>query len=231
MLFLAVTLGFFVENQREHIVEHQRAKQFAKALIEDLEKDTVEILDVIREDKIILLAFDSVSSIIRRGITGNKVHGSFYYYCNVVTSAPSVLWNDATLIQVTQSGSLRYFTNPELVKKISLYFSQANYVKMLNATDKIIRDKSMEIRSRILNNYEFSRFSIFSSDNRLAVPDSLINNLFPVQSNDLNQLNEFANSFENRKRTIDLVMKRVYPAAIKNARELISLLKKEYHLE
>src|SRR5215203_2813191 len=83
MLFLAVTLGFFVENQREHIVEHQRAKQFAKALIEDLEKDTVEILDVIREDKIILSAFDSVSSIVRRGITGNTVPGSFYYYCNV----------------------------------------------------------------------------------------------------------------------------------------------------
>ena len=27
MLFLAVTLGFFVENQREHYIENQRAKQ------------------------------------------------------------------------------------------------------------------------------------------------------------------------------------------------------------
>ena len=26
MLFLAVTLGFFVENQREHYIEHKREK-------------------------------------------------------------------------------------------------------------------------------------------------------------------------------------------------------------
>ena len=32
MLFLAVTLGFFVENQREHYVEHLREKQYAKSL-------------------------------------------------------------------------------------------------------------------------------------------------------------------------------------------------------
>jgi len=39
MLFLAVTLGFFVENQREHVVERERATQYAKALVRDLEKD------------------------------------------------------------------------------------------------------------------------------------------------------------------------------------------------
>jgi len=89
----------------------------------------------------------------------------------------------------------------------------------------------MEIRSRILNNYEFSLFSTYSSDNRSNVPDSLMNNLFPVQTNDASLLNEFANSFENRRRTIGLLMKRVYPNAIKNAGELAGLLKKEYHLE
>ncbi|HEY5771094.1 MAG TPA: hypothetical protein VIS75_00650, partial [Chitinophagaceae bacterium] len=68
MLFLAVTLGFFVENQREHIVERQRATQYAKALLRDLEKDTVEIRDVMRENKIILACFDSARSIIHQRI-------------------------------------------------------------------------------------------------------------------------------------------------------------------
>ena len=36
MLFLAVTLGFFVENQREHMAEHQREKQFMQSMLEDL---------------------------------------------------------------------------------------------------------------------------------------------------------------------------------------------------
>src|SRR5687768_17795453 len=40
MLFLAVTLGFFVENEREHYIEKTRAKELAKNLLEDLKSDT-----------------------------------------------------------------------------------------------------------------------------------------------------------------------------------------------
>src|SRR4029079_2370042 len=43
MLFLAVTLGFLVENQREHFIESQRAKKFAASLISDLHSDTAEM--------------------------------------------------------------------------------------------------------------------------------------------------------------------------------------------
>jgi len=32
MLFLAVTLGFLVENQREHYIEHKREKEYARLL-------------------------------------------------------------------------------------------------------------------------------------------------------------------------------------------------------
>ena len=40
MLFLAVTLGFFVENQREHYIEHKREKAYIRSLIRDLKQDT-----------------------------------------------------------------------------------------------------------------------------------------------------------------------------------------------
>src|SRR6266576_3063364 len=42
MLFFAVTLGFFVENQREHMAEHQREKQFMQSMLEDLKSDTAQ---------------------------------------------------------------------------------------------------------------------------------------------------------------------------------------------
>src|SRR5437868_8431435 len=41
MLFLAVFLGFIAENQREHIVEHQREKKFASRLLSDLRQDSL----------------------------------------------------------------------------------------------------------------------------------------------------------------------------------------------
>jgi len=43
MLFLAVFCGFLAENQREHLVEHNRAKDYARALIQDLKSDTANI--------------------------------------------------------------------------------------------------------------------------------------------------------------------------------------------
>jgi hypothetical protein len=43
MLFLAVFCGFLAENQREHYVEAQRAKEYAKSLLNDLRNDTAEL--------------------------------------------------------------------------------------------------------------------------------------------------------------------------------------------
>src|SRR6187551_1122786 len=85
MLFLAVFAGFLAENWREHVVEHQRAKQYAKTLLKDLSSDTTELFDVIKEDNILLACFDSIGTTIHRGITNSTVPGSFYYYCNIGT--------------------------------------------------------------------------------------------------------------------------------------------------
>ena len=43
MLFLAVTLGFFVENQREHYVENKREKQYIQSFYEDLMADESDL--------------------------------------------------------------------------------------------------------------------------------------------------------------------------------------------
>jgi hypothetical protein len=42
MLFLAVFCGFLAENQREHMVEHKREKQFIQSLINDVRLDAAE---------------------------------------------------------------------------------------------------------------------------------------------------------------------------------------------
>jgi hypothetical protein len=47
MPFLAVTLGFLVENQREHYIEHQKEKQFVKSLFNDIKSDTANIAKII----------------------------------------------------------------------------------------------------------------------------------------------------------------------------------------
>lgn len=41
MLFLAVMAGFLVENEREHFIENQRAKQYSRQLLSDLRADSL----------------------------------------------------------------------------------------------------------------------------------------------------------------------------------------------
>lgn len=231
MLFLAVFAGFLAENWREHVVEHQRAKQYAQTLLKDLASDTTELFDVVKEDNILLACFDSIGSVIQKGVKNNTVPGSFYYYCNIGTFSPRVKWNYTTITQITQSGSLRYFSNPELVQKLSTYYSNINFISYLNDQDAVYRNESIKLRNRVLNHYFYSKYSDYLIVDFLKIPDSTMKASLPLQDNDASLLNEFANSFEVRRRTLHLVLTRDYPDALKLASEIIELLKKEYHLE
>ena len=228
MLFLAVFCGFLAEYQLEHVIEHQREKEYATLLIRDLENDTIQILENSKQFEKILVSIDSVSAVVYSGVSGNKVQGSFYYHSQIGNTSPITLWNDATLIQLTQSGNLRYFRNHELVNKISSYYSRQSYVRSLNNSDREKRDITIAIRSRILNNHYYKYYSKVWPTDSLPFPDSLMKNMIPIQNSDPLLLNEYANSFENRKGVLNMILTNTYPKAISDARELIFLLKKEF---
>ena len=231
MLFLAVFLGFVAENIREHLVEHDRSKEYAISLVQDLANDTTELLDVIREDKLVLICFDSIGAITYRITSNHSVPGSLYFYSTLGTISPIVKWNNSTLTQITQSGNLRYFKNPEVLKQISFYYTNADYIKALNDNDKFYRQKSMELRNKILNNFTFKQYTQYNLSNWFNVPDSILKKQLSLQSYDLDVLNEFANSFETRRTPLGFVLNNAYPLALKTAKELIELLKSEYNLK
>jgi hypothetical protein len=231
MLFLAVFCGFLAENYRDNQSEIAYATEYAKSLIKDLENDTVMINGTIEQKLIILKSIDSISEIIHQGIQGNRVKGSFYYHSQIVSFSPTTIWNDATLIQITQSGNLRYFKNAELVNKISAYYSRQGYISGLVESDKIKRNTTLEIKSKILNNYQYKPFSSLLPRAENEIDDSVMNMLMPLQNSDKDLLNEYANSLENRKFYFTLVISETYPMIKSQAHELILLLKKEYNIE
>ena len=231
MLFLAVFCGFMAENYRDNQSEKIFAKEYAKSLVRDLENDTVMINDAIEQKNVILKSMDSISKIIHQGISRNMVKGSFYYHAQMVSFSPSTIWNEATLIQITQSGNLRYFKNAELVNKISAYYSRQGYISGLIDSDKIKRNTTLGIKSKILNNYQYKAFSSLLPSRKNEIADSLMNVLIPLQNSDKDLLNEFSNSLENRRFYFTLVISETYPMIKSQAHELILLLKKEYNIE
>jgi hypothetical protein len=231
MLFLAVFCGFMAENYRDNQSEIAFAKEYAKSLIKDLENDTLMINGIIGQKNVILKSMDSISEIVHHGISGNMVRGSFYYNVQMVSFSPTTTWNDATLIQITQSGNLRYFKNAELVNKISAYYSRQGYISGLIDADKIKRNTTLEIKSRILNNYHNKSFSSLLPSRANETADSLMHLMMPLQNSDKDLLNEFVNSLENRKFYFTLVLSETYPMIKSQAHELIFLLKEEYNIE
>jgi hypothetical protein len=231
MLFLAVFFGFMAENYRDSQSENTYAKEYAKSLVKDLENDTIMINGALMQKNVILKSIDSISEIIHQGISGNMVKGSFYYHAQMVSFSPSTIWNEATLIQITQSGNLRYFKNAELVNKISAYYSRQGYISGLIDSDKIKRNTALEIKRKILNNYQYKPFSSLLPSRENESVDSLMHVLMPLQNSDKDLLNEFANSLENRKFYFTLVISETYPMMKSQAHELILLLKKEYNIE
>ena len=96
MLFLAVFCGFLAENQREHIVEGHRAKEYAKGLLSDMRLDTGELRRGIAVTNLTISAIDSIVSNSRKSTNNNTVPAAVYYYSRFISYSYRMDWSRST---------------------------------------------------------------------------------------------------------------------------------------
>jgi len=232
MLFLAVFCGFLAENLREHYIEHKRAKVFAASMVDDLASDTTELKGYI---KYMTYASNNVDTLLQL-LSANKPNeipsGKLYWY-GLWGGAPRFFVpNDATLQQMKSSGSLRYFTNKSISKKVAQYDLLCRRMKTFEESDMIIytevrkkRAQIFEFRYNVVANNIFQSNPVSPDYKRI---DSFILINPPLLTYDKTVFNEY----------IELVRSRFFTSKVKNAdsllvhaHALITELKKEYHLE
>ena len=142
MLFLAVTLGFFVENQREHLVEHRREKQYMRSMVEDLKSDTADLNRMIQRRTKRIKDLDSLSFLLNE--PGNTAYLSDLYYFSRLcrrTATIRFINNDRTIQQLKSSGSLRLIRKQIVSDSITLYNSRVRRLeKIEEAEHEYIRD-------------------------------------------------------------------------------------------
>jgi len=121
MLFLAVTLGFFVENQREHLVENKREIVYIHSFIEDLKLDTSQLNGLIELRKKRINELDTLFQLlssdqyIQQGTSVYRLY-SFPYW-DILRFYP----NDRTMQQLKNSGGLRLIRNQKVSDMIINY--------------------------------------------------------------------------------------------------------------
>ena len=225
MLFLAVTLGFIVENQREHYIEHQRAKSYAANMYQELKKDTLELDNLIEQVRDFCRKLDTFC--LLREAKNPPTNGMLYYYANYTTYGSSFSPNNATLEQLKNSGNLRYLKK-EVANKISEYdkFLQDLDQELITARSEY--NKINELRLRIFNGLTAYNFWFKDAgttrDSMLGLNLSLIND-------DPRLMKEFTGWVKYSSGVYREQVGKHFRPLKKRATELMELLKKEYHLE
>ena len=120
MLFLAVTLGFFVENYREHYIERQREKEFLQLILHDVDMDLGSI-DTNLHYRNIRAEISSDLTRIFQDKSYLKDTGPFYYQSRRMNVRYYFERSDAGFQQLKNAGGLRLIHDQEIIKAIQKY--------------------------------------------------------------------------------------------------------------
>ena len=91
MLFLAVTLGFLVENQREHYIEHKREVEYIGTMIEDLKEDTGSFNQLIQINLVANGKIDTLIALLK-GKERNTFVKKIYYMARTIPLLDVKTW-------------------------------------------------------------------------------------------------------------------------------------------
>lgn len=224
MLFLAVFCGFLAENQREHMVEHQREKQYMRTMLEDLQTDTATIKRVYN---LALIQKASLDSLIELGniIPVKEENISTLYMLKGRTNRfLNVRLEDRTSSQLKNAGGMRLIRNTEVSNAIRQYWAHEETIYRVRDRLEMAGENINDIGSRIFYNQYF-----VPGKEPLDPPIDIKPGAVFID-NDPRLIAEFINRIASK-----LLRTRVYIAElesiIQTADHLMELIKEEYHLK
>lgn len=226
MLFLAVFCGFLAENKREHVVEHQRAKAYAKNLYDELKKDTAGINSIILRTDTLIAKLDTFCFYSIEKKERNITNGMLYYYGSYVTKVYYFTSNNTTIEQMKGSGNLRLVGN-ELSQKINEYSNKLAELENDYGLSRSEYEKMEELYFKIFDMNLSTKLFLGGKINR----DSVFKLNAPLINDDPKLMKEFAGWIKFEMLIYD-THNTVYLAPLKQkAIELIALLKNKYRLK
>ena len=229
MLFLAVFCGFLAENQREHMIEHQREKKFATSLYEDLKKDSADLSRDIPGWKSLLKKLDFVRSEIEKPII-ERNSLLLYKYAALMRYYDNFEYHDRTIEQLKNGGNFR------LIRKASISDSLIDYDATIKSR---LRDQEMQ-SNIIYQTVNFLQDKLFSSkfygeyanidEPHIDSAFKVSPKIFIVSKEKENDLFQYYNHLQYYK-LITLWRLSTSQTLLRKATNLIELIKKEYRLK
>jgi hypothetical protein len=227
MLFLAVFCGFLAEYKLEHVIEQQREKQYMQSFIYDLANDTANLNAGFPLKDQRIKAIDSVFLFYEMNPAVIKIPGKVYRQMQRTLWDRHYRRNSTTIDQLKNAGGMRLIQKKNIADSIAAYDLQWVRAEFWREAYITNQEKGKECIGKIINaNDLLPKFRNNSTGKSLGVEitDSLTIRI------SLASLNEYLN-FLNWQKTTTIQDKLGYQAIEQSAERLITLIKKEYHLE
>lgn len=233
MLFLAVFLGFVAENLREHNIEHFRAEEFAKSLVQDLQNDTASVNVQKRSGEIFVAITDSLLNLSKGRLEGHAA-AEFSFYTRFMYWTVPLSWNRATFEQIKNSGSLRYFKNYKLLEKMMKYDALVNEIEGEFRNHQTRGNMLLNLINEIIDpgfHHDISKYMLLALDTMsIKTRENFFSTKLESLENRRSEIREMLNMIVVQQRNLRFNDTRLQRTK-ELANELIGDLKKEYHLE
>jgi len=222
MLFLAISLGFFVENIREHITENRREKEYIATIAEDIKADIHNLDSIIKLRNTRNAMMDSLLDLLNS--PNPNEHGSdVYYYSRWLPRTNVFFTEDRTLLQLN-AGNWRLIRNNNSVDALLRYNRMVRLVQgYIEHREESIVLQLYPLLQKLFNNRVFETMISGMTLVRPSGNPQLI-------STDKASLNEFCNQIHFAKNA-NLYYTLNCNQVIKEAHRALSVLKEEYHIK
>ena len=236
MLFLAVTLGFIVENLREHYVENQRAKELAKNLYKEIYADSINVRQRTENRELKERECTYFISYVKDSNLTTLSRRFYPAFTSAFIQVQNILFepNDGNLNQLRNSGSLRYFKSNELQARIGELSVAIANIRTRN--DKEYSYVELNLRPFSIRHYDFSWYQAFTQNGRLILMDAQKRGIQLTVAGKLINADKFSRQEAESVASYYLLMLRgtrqvQYAAYTAINHQLLEILRKEYHLE
>jgi hypothetical protein len=220
MLFLAVTAGFFVENRREHYIEHKRAEQFSRQLLKDLRLDSLLFEDRNKHIRGMTKGHDSLRYLLTR--KGNATDKEILEALLPLSFAFDIPAITTTYNQMKTSGALRYIENTDLTTSLQQYYDY-NLPRSIR-----IAEASLNYYTAHINAFFLQHIRIQDID---SYEDTLMNKNPTIIGRTAETDQKLANIMGGYRSLLRIQLETMNEPALKKIREIIPVLKREYHLK
>jgi len=226
MLFLAVSAGFFVENQREHYIEGKREIKYIEAIVEDLKSDTAWINQFLVDQQWSVNAYDSVILLLNKETKDQYTMQRLYY---LVRMAMRMSWpnevNQTAYDQLKNSGNMRLIHDHDIGDSIAEYYFFVREIGYITELLTLRQQAVTEYEAKLIDGnilrsmIDANGLSVSMPDGYplLITEDKMVINEFLVRVHYLSSIMIYSINFAKQQSRLAI--------------DLLGFLNEEYHLE